>query len=1534
MTAIKKAIRIIWRTIVAIVTILFAGALIIQLPQVQTFITAKAVEKVSESLDGDIVFEKIHLKPFTTLVIKNVAIIDRAPVKDMVDPKNGQIDTLFRAEYIIARFTLDGLIREEGVHLNRLYLSGAQMNLVIEDKEDAGDGDVTTDNLTRIFRLKKPETESQNEKELFHIRRVEIKDMGFTMKSYQADRTFYEGGIDWNDMNIKDINAKARELQFKGGIMSGQMTEASFREECGYMILELTGKAKVGRGRTIVEDLHIEDPWSDVHLPLFMMSYKNILAFNDFINDVRIDADIKPSSLDFRTIAYFAPELEGNGLKARVSGKMSGPVRGFSFSDMSFESDEGGFSGMADGSISGLPYIDKTHIDAHLHGFKVTSKGLSSFISEWIPDGEVDLSNIAKGTVFHIDAYGKGLIDRLALDADVRSGIGNLKADVRLDDVTKLSKPIGINGSLETEDLDIGKIIGTEILGPTSLHTSSFSASIGATASESSIQVDTLFIDRLHALSYDYTGIQATGGIASDVFTGWIVCADPNLRFTLNGSFATSRKTQNAIYNFGANVGYADLNAINIDKRGKSRVNFFANANFRHIKGANLLGNINIYNVELENNQGKNRIGNIRLKSTATEKQYTISLESGFANASYSGTASILTFFKDFSDLTLKQELPALHADPAFEWSGNSYDLKFRSINSMDLLAFILPGLYISEGTRMDASISRKGDFNASLSSNLLAYGKQYLMKDIKAGFSNAGGLLDGKIRSSEVKMSTINMKNGTIEVSADSNHVDAHFAYDNPGTYVNKGEVKLCGDLSRTEDVLALGMNIEPSAIIFNSKKWDIMPARADISGSDVIVNGFALESGDEKIRLNGRISRDEDATMTLNLDGFDISIINSVMESGLGIRGKATGEVVLTSPLASKGILVDMVCDSTYIADMQLGVLTAESRWNEEMQRFDLAAKNELEGINNINAYGSLTPKGSILNAVAELDRLKIGYAQPFLTDVFSQMDGKISGKITLDGPLSDLSVHSEGTRLEDGLLRVDYTNVPYYADGTFHIDQTGAYFDDVRIRDRFTGTGKVSGGIKWDHFRDITFDTHLIVNEIEGINLSENMGEDFYGNIFGTGNVSITGPISSLMMNVDAVTAKSGSLHIPMIESGSSGKVTNLLRFKEEKVEVKLDPYEAMIQKIEKQQRASSDFMVKLRVNAQPDVEAFIEIDKESGNVLSGRGSGLIDLEASLDRFSINGDYTLNSGNYKFVAMGLISRDFQIQDGSSIRFNGDIMESTVDINAIYRTKASLANLLSDANAVTSKRNVDCFIHITDKLSNPRLAFDIDIPDLDPTIESRVQSAISTDDKIQKQFLSLLVSNDFLPDEQSGIVNNTSVLYSNVTELLANQLNNIFEKLDIPLDLGLNYQPTEQGTDLFDVAVSTQLFNNRVVVNGNIGNQQYNTGGTQNDVVGDLDIEVKIDRSGRFRLNLFSHSADQFSNYLDNSQRNGGGIMYQTEFNSFGKFLRNFLYIFNKEKRKEIKMEEEQAMLQGGSNVIKLTAPAKEKTEEDDRQ
>ena len=128
-------------------------------------------------------------------------------------------------------------------------------------------------------------------------------------------------------------------------------------------------------------------------------------------------------------------------------------------------------------------------------------------------------------------------------------------------------------------------------------------------------------------------------------------------------------------------------------------------------------------------------------------------------------------------------------------------------------------------------------------------------------------------------------------------------------------------------------------------------------------------------------------------------------------------------------------------------------------------------------------------------------------------------------------------------------------------------------------------------------------------------------------------------------------------------------------------------------------------------------------------------------------------------------------------------------------------------------------------------------------------------------------------------------------MAEIMANQLNNILQKLDIPLDLGLSYQNNDGGTDIFDVAVSTELFNNRVVMNGSVGNRDKRKTASTNssDLVGDLDIEIKLDNNGEVRMNLFSHSADEYTSYLDNSQRNGVGLTYQKEFDSFKSFFKN---------------------------------------------
>ena len=1250
-----------------------------------------------------------------------------------------------------------------------------------------------------------------------------------------------------------------------------------------------------------------------------MMSYDSVEDFGDYINKVKMDGVIRKSLVDFRTITYFAPQLAGNNLRVVTEGRVEGFVSDLHFYNISARSEAGGFSGTVNGSMTGLPDINKTRLDATIKNFNMTADGLGRFVSEWTPEGnEVDLSRFAKGTIFMVDGSAKGLLNKMNAKISLNSLIGRAEAEAVLTDITIPSKPIGIEGTINTEDLDLGRIIGTDIIRQTTLR-----AGIKTKFSEGfpDVAIDSLIVERMLLNDYDYSGIAAAGTLSEKAFDGRIICNDPNLNFLFQGTFALSSKTNNALYQFYANVGHADLHAMNIDKRGTSRVQFQTNANFARTSQGSLLGKVDIGGLKLENFLGKYNIGDISLTSHTNDNKWKVRLKSSFADGSYIGSASVGRFVKDIKNITLRKEIPALFTNKGESWDGNSYELYFRCHNSMDIMSFVVPGIYIADSTALNLNITPEGILTTELKSPRIAYREQY-MKGVRMTFDNKENKITGELNCNEIRAASLMMMDSRLSILAQDNHLGAGFSYENTGELLNRGEFVFVSDFSRNDDEkLDIDVEILPTSLHLNSREWNIEPSKIHISGSDIDVETFELTSSEQRIRLQGRTSLEHRDTLALNLDRFDISIINPLIGTNLGITGAATGEVKLISPLNEMGLLANMISDSTYIAGVPLGVVSIGSNWDEEFERFDIDLRNDYGGKSNIVAHGKLHPKLKTLEAEAGLDMLNIGYVQPMLHDVFSQMDGTISGKILVDGPLDNLEISSEDARLNDATLTVDYTKVPYKADGTFHIDSQGAYFDDIKIRDRFNGTGAVHGSINWDHFRDMFFDLKLNVANMECVNLTEKQADVFYGNLYATGNLGITGPINSLMMNIDAVTSKPGQIHIPLSSALSSGKGSNLLKFKELEKEIYVDPYETMISKLQKKELKGGELGVNMRVTASPDVQAFVELDKTSGNVLSGRGNGTIDLKINSETFNINGDYTLTGGNFNFVALGLAGRDFTIQDGSSIRFGGDIMESTLDINAIYKTKASLSTLIADTTSVANKRLVECGISITDKLSNPRLGFSIEIPDLDPMVKSRVESALSTEDKVQKQFLSLIVSNNFLPDEQSGIVNNSSMLYSNVSEILATQLNNILQKLDIPIDLGLNYQPNERGNDIFDVAVSTQLFNNRVVVNGSVGNRQYSSGGSQNDVVGDIDIEIKLDRSGALRLNLFSHSADQYTNYLDNSQRNGVGLTYQTEFNSFRQFFRNMF--MSRKKRQEAKLKEEQEMINEGKVKIEIEAP-----------
>ena len=1478
----------------AIALLLLAAWLLLQTPKVQTFIAKKAVAALEEKIDGRIEFSKVHFKPFNALVLKDVTLLDKEPV---TLPDGERLDTIAKAKSISATFSLNGLFKKEGIHVKRINVSDGSFTLVSEEEDS---------NIGRFLRSGKGKKEDSGKEmgNVFDARKVEVDNFRFRMINLRNDKPSAGYGIDWKDLDVTVDQLNASRVSLSNGYVKGSVDKLSASEKSGYKISSLTGKTRIGGGRVTIQDLHLNDGMSRIHMPEYSMSFDNIDSFSHYLEDVRMTGSIKNSKLDSRSLDYFAPALKDRNVVLNISkADIDGTVSDLTVNRLVFEEGASGVKGSLEGRITGLPRVDELDMDVDLDGFSFTSEGLEKLVRNVAPGAKVSLDRFAKGERISFDGKCKGNINDLSVNGKVATpSAGSAETELKVKDLTSKSRPMSVKGNVITRKLDIGKIAGIKQVGDVTMR-GVVNATIGD--GKTDLKIDTLVIDKLNALGYDYSNIRAAGTYSGDTFDGRVVCSDPNLNFLFQGKASLPGKGKDETYKFYANVAYADLEALKLDKRGgTSKVSGEINADYRKSGGSSdVTGDLDISGLNLQNDRGSYDIGNVSVKLQYRDGRHSIVLDSDFADGSFTGSKPVTDLVGDLKELALREPLPALLKDKGSKREGGEYSVNLDIHDAKDVLAYAMPGLYIADSTRIRLDVKEDGLLTGSVKSPRVAMGKNYL-KDLDLKLDNRNGSLNGTARGSEISVAGMALKNDNISIHAKDNQIGIGCTYDNQTEAGDKGEIFLSGDLDRNSSgELVLRGRTLPSNICYNGDNWKISPSSIDLEGKDISIGNLVASCGEQSIKVKGGYSSTKNDTLSVDLNKFDLGIANQFLGEEFGISGKASGHATVISPWnGNSGLLLNIKCDSTRIAGQEAGTIRLSSTLDDS-GKMHLAARNDIGGARTLDLLGDYNTRDGSLDLTCNLDGFNAGYAAPVLNSVFSDVSGNINGKVRVYGKKDDLHLASEGTRFDNLMLKVDYTKVPYYLSGPFHVADDGLHFDNIAIKDRYDGTGTVSGGIKFDHLKDFRLDTRIRVNKIEAIDMKADSGESFYGNLFATGIVRVKGPFNAVQLDVDARTEKSGSLHIPIDNASNAGK-NDLLTFKEEEKEVYVDPYDVMMNRIVTENKKKSDFGLKLRVNCTPGTEAYLEIDRSAGNVLNGHGQGNLDIEVrpGSNLFTINGDYTLNSGNFHFNAMDIAQRDFTISEGSSIRFNGDVMDSDLDIEGIYSTKASVATLIADTSAVAARRTVNCGIGINGKIREPQLTFSIDVPDLDPTIKSKVESALNTEDKVQKQFLSLLISGGFIPDEQSGVVNNTNTLYSNVAEIMAGQLNSILQKLDIPLDLGLSYQSSESGTNIFDVAVSTQLFNNRVVVNGNVGSREYGNS-TEGDVVGDIDIEIKLDKPGQLRLNLFSHSADDYTNYLDNTQRSGVGIAYQKEFDTLTEFFRD---LFSTRKQREQRLRE----------------------------
>lgn len=1472
----KRLLKILGWLLSLVILLFLAGVVALQAPIVQTLVAEYAVNRVKDKFDADVSFSRISLRPFDAIVLKDVLVIDRAPVVE-------GMDTVLQVNNLSVRFSLRGLLSGGSVNVKRMRLEGGGFNLAFEGADENAD----YLNIYRVLRLPPPVSDGTRPEwgKILTANQLEILDFYFRMVNIplmaKMGPMTEEGVIDWNDFRINIENLHLSKVSVADNYVKGTVDYLNASEtRTGFTVENVSArKVTVGEQQVLVEGAHAVNGKTDLYLSSFDM-LGPIEDYSDFVDKIVIRATIAPGShFAMPTIRYFTSGVEGITFDALVEGRGTGIVNNLRLEGVRIWDPDSDVKLTASGIIKDAAYPDQSALSIDVKELIFNLKGLGGFVQDWAPDTDLDLSQFAKGELFTFKGRVSGPFDNIGVKGDITSRIGGINADALIKNATDVKKPVVIGGQLETQDLDLGRIANTSSLGPLSLKTG-LEASFDKDRME--VRIDSLDIKRLQALNYDYTNISAAGTYREDAFEGRIVAADPNLNFLFQGVFNLSPRTKNAAYRFFASLGYADLHALHIDSREQSKISFQASSNLLRTEDHNLLGDAVITDILLENSTGRHNIGQLTVRGHANDEVSRIRVESDFLDGSYVGSAGPATFLNDLKDLVIERELPALLEHKPAKWNGATYRLALTVKDARQLFNFLVPGLYIEKNSTMNLDVAEDGGVTASLKSGRLAFKDKYI-KDVKMSFDNANSSQTALITGKQISLSGAKIRDNRLTIFADDNQMGIGYTFDNGEDEETRAQIYFSGDLARDKEGLMVAARALPSNIYYKGSGWGLSSGEVTYHAGDLSIERLQARHDDETLLVNGGISKTKADTLSVLMDKFDISLLNTLSGTIPDIEGHATGSALLISPsIPSSGLLASITCDSTYVAGRRLGKLDISSTWDEQAQRFNATLRNHLGGGSNIDADAYFRPYDKELHAEARLKNFDLGYVTPILAGLFADFGGELSGIAGFNYTGGKSHFYSKDLYASNGLIALDFTRVPYYFSGDLALTDDGLYFQKVKMNDGHNGSGTINGSLLFAGMPDFGMDLHIPFRDMKVLDIPQGVNSLLHGTATASGKVDIEGHVSKLNLNIDATTSGAGEVHVSL--GGASGDSSmQMLTFTESPDDRETDPYEAMMAANAQENEVNSDMIANIRVRATPDLQVFLDVNEEMS--LNARGTGSIEMETTVSQgsFAINGDYSISEGTFLFSAMNLVTRKFAIQDGSTIRFNGDVWDTDLNVRGLYATKASLANLIADETA-TSRRTVNCYIDISGRLSNPEVTFSIDVPDLNPTTQAQVDAALNSEDKVQKQFIYLLIAGNFLPGDDSGITQSgQDVLFSNVSSIMSGQLNNIFQKLNIPLDLGLNYQQTQLGSNIFDVALSTQLFNNRVLVNGTVGNKQQYGGTSTNEVAGDIEIEIKLNKSGSVRLKLFSHSADQYTSFLDNSQRNGAGFTYQRDFNSF---------------------------------------------------
>jgi len=832
----------------------------------------------------------------------------------------GPCDTAIYAKSVVLQFGLRSLISKTPcIHKGTVYEGGIFLKF-----------DERGFNLTRVF----PEVETiRTGKVIFRISNV-IADDFKVYVSGLGENLEFKLSTDLNTTNLK-IKDNGTEMKIE---------RLSAIDTSGFTIENLRTKLRADQTGIEIDDFSFSDTWSDISIPHFLAEFGNIVSF---------DGRIRNTLISSNTASKFIPAFSSTPIELSINNlRINGPLNDLNLSTLTFSEHNLGISANLQCRAKNLPDIQKAKFD-------LTVK---------------EACGTYNGTRLSFEGKASGPVNDLQASGLLSNGTGTFHADLSVKNILSQAETF-IGGKIKTVNFNIGQILGVKTLGECSVEAEA-SASLGKGLNF--LKVNSLIVDKLHLLDYDYSTILGSGTFADESFDGDIICYDKNLNFVFKGLCNLGKNVEEPVYNFHLDLPYANMQELKLDKRGVSKGTLEMNADFTGKLGGNLLGNIDILNLKLENGDGVHDIGDIHIDGRTSRDEYNLNFISEFLTGSYKGSESFEDLVGDLKNITINQYLPSIIQTDYKEREEKDFQLELDFHDSRDLLSFVYPGLYIADSTKVGMGVTKDGQISASVISSRIALNKNYL-KDFNLGIDNNAGFLSIVTNSEENKIAGMTMKNNSILAYAQDDMVGLSFEFDNGTEVADRAAFLLSGVLGRNDgNILTLNAQNAESEIVQEGNVWKIAPAKYCFSKKGIKIDSLSLQNGKQSMIVDGGFSKSEPDTLHIMMNSFDLGMLSMFMGETLNFAGIATGNAEIRTPTSDNfGLEANLSIAESEFSHLPLGLVNIRSNWDEEEDKISFRVVNNLEGKRTIDFSGDFIPESKSIVAEAALDSFNAGYS-----------------------------------------------------------------------------------------------------------------------------------------------------------------------------------------------------------------------------------------------------------------------------------------------------------------------------------------------------------------------------------------------------------------------------------------------------------------------------------------------------------------------------------------------------------------------------